>query len=218
MFRLLPYLIICLVILIGSKALSILDYSPKLLKVTEVRAEGKQEATKEEAIAHDEHGGAKAEKKEDKKEESVVQMGPNLCEYSPIEVEILQSLKKRREEIDKREQEISLKENSLNVLAKNIDRKVDSLSKLQADLKQLLEKYEEKRAHEVSALVKIYENMKPKDAARIFDTLELGILLEVSSNMKEVKLAPIIATMDPDKARLLTIEIANHNRIVPENY
>ena len=57
------------------------------------------------------------------------------------------------------------------------------------------------------SLVKIYENMKPKDAARIFEDLELDTLLEVSERMKERKLAGIIAKMSPQKAREITIEL-----------
>ena len=49
--------------------------------------------------------------------------------------------------------------------------------------------------------------MKPKDAARIFEDLELDTLLEVSERMKERKLAGIIAKMSPQKAREITVEL-----------
>ena len=47
--------------------------------------------------------------------------------------------------------------------------------------------------------------MKPKDAARIFNTLDLDVLLNVVSRMSERKSAPVIASMDPERARTLTI-------------
>jgi flagellar motility protein MotE (MotC chaperone) len=57
-------------------------------------------------------------------------------------------------------------------------------------------------------LVKTYETMKPKDAARIFDTLEMEVLIEVAQRMKEAKLAPVLAAMDPAKAQSVTVELA----------
>jgi flagellar motility protein MotE (MotC chaperone) len=46
--------------------------------------------------------------------------------------------------------------------------------------------------------------MKPKEAAEIFNKLEMDVLLGVAQRMKEGKVAPILASMQPDKARMLT--------------
>ena len=56
--------------------------------------------------------------------------------------------------------------------------------------------------------MKVYESMQPKDAAKIFDDLQLGILMEVAVNMKESSLASVLAKMKPEKARELTIRLA----------
>lgn len=53
----------------------------------------------------------------------------------------------------------------------------------------------------------IYENMKPKDAGRIFEELEMNVLLEVAEKMNNRRLAPILAKMDPKKARDVTEEL-----------
>ena len=58
------------------------------------------------------------------------------------------------------------------------------------------------------SLVKIYENMKPKDAARIFEELEMATLLPVVERMGERRLAPVMADMNPAKARKITEELA----------
>ena len=62
-------------------------------------------------------------------------------------------------------------------------------------------------------LVKIYESMKPKDAARIFAELELSILLDVISRMREQKSASILAAMDPIQAKTVTSELALRNQL-----
>ena len=43
--------------------------------------------------------------------------------------------------------------------------------------------------------------------AQIFDSLELDVLLMVAERMSERKLAPVMALMNPDRAREMTIEL-----------
>ena len=57
-------------------------------------------------------------------------------------------------------------------------------------------------------LVRIYENMRPRDAARIFDELEMPVLIEVVARMKQRAVAPILAGMQPDRAQKVTAELA----------
>ncbi len=54
--------------------------------------------------------------------------------------------------------------------------------------------------------------MKPKDAAEIFDNLELPVLVDVTGRMKEAKLAPVLAAMTPERARILTVKLAQRRR------
>ena len=55
----------------------------------------------------------------------------------------------------------------------------------------------------------MYENMKPKDAARIFDRLDMKILVDVSTQMNPRKMSDILAQMSPDAAERLTVRLAN---------
>jgi flagellar motility protein MotE (MotC chaperone) len=50
--------------------------------------------------------------------------------------------------------------------------------------------------------------MRPRDAATIFNDLEMPVLLQVVDRMKEAKAAPVLAAMQPDKARDLTAKLA----------
>ena len=65
----------------------------------------------------------------------------------------------------------------------------------------------------MKSLVKVYENMKPKDAARIFEKLDMPVLLQVVERMKEQKLAAVLAEMDPGKAKSVTIELATQHQL-----
>ena len=57
-------------------------------------------------------------------------------------------------------------------------------------------------------LVKLYEAMKPRDAATIFDDLDMPVLIELARRMNERKAAAILSSMQPDRARDLTARLA----------
>ena len=84
---------------------------------------------------------------------------------------------------------------------------------LEQSIEVLLAKYEEKKQGEIEQLVRIYGAMKPKDAARIFDSLEMPILLAVVQSMKETKVAPILSAMNSAKATALTEEMSVRRQV-----
>ncbi len=85
---------------------------------------------------------------------------------------------------------------------------------MRTDLEKLLDLQKTKDAAQIASLVKIYENMKPADAAAIFNSLDLAVLVDVSSRMKEAKVSPVLAAMDPVRARLLTVKLAEHRKVM----
>ncbi len=133
--------------------------------------------------------------------------------FSASEVEILQSLAKRRDELDKREQQISQHEALLKAAGVEVDRKIAELNKIRGELEDLLNKQKTAEDERINSLVKIYENMKPKDAANIFNTLDMDVLLPVIGKISERKASPILAAMSPDKAREVTIKLAEQRRL-----
>ena len=126
---------------------------------------------------------------------------------STAEIELLQHLSIRREEIDKREKEFDIRDGLMQAAESRIDKKVVELQNLQATIDSLIQKFDKQQDAKLLSLVKIYENMKPKDAANIFEDLEMQTLLEVAERMKERKLAPVMAKMNPAKAREMTVEL-----------
>jgi flagellar motility protein MotE (MotC chaperone) len=57
-------------------------------------------------------------------------------------------------------------------------------------------------------LVKTYESMKPREAAVIFNEMEMPVLLAVMDRMKDTKVAAILGVMQPDRARMVTAGLA----------
>ena len=123
------------------------------------------------------------------------------------EIDLLQKLSVRREDIEKREREMDVRNGLLKAAEVRIEKKIVELQILQEAIDGLITKFDDQEDAKLLSLVKIYENMKPKDAATIFEDLELDTLLLVAERMKERKLAPIMAKMNPEKAREMTVEL-----------
>ncbi len=126
-------------------------------------------------------------------------------EFSEVRMELFQDLTKRRKALEVRERELSVREALLKAAEQEITQKYDELVSLRSEIQDLLKEQTEEEKKRTTSLVKIYEGMKPKDAARIFNTLDMDVLLNVVSRMSERKSAPILASMDPARARSLTI-------------
>ena len=134
------------------------------------------------------------------------------------EITLLQSLSQRREELEQRAREIDEREVLLKAAEQRIEEKIAELERLQGTIEGLLVKHDEQSETQIQSLVKIYESMKPKDAARIFEELDMDVLLEVVERMKERKTAPILAEMNPDRAKTVTLELAQRRELpLPRN-
>jgi flagellar motility protein MotE (MotC chaperone) len=133
--------------------------------------------------------------------------------FSDAEIGMLQDLAARRKELDARERELETRGGLLTAAETRIDEKVAELKALQAKIEGLLKEYETQEKANMSSLVKIYEKMKPKDAARILEKLDMDILLDVVERMREAKSAPILSQMDPVKAKAVTAELAQRRQL-----
>lgn len=126
---------------------------------------------------------------------------------SPAEIEILLRLAERRDELAKQQRELDAREGLLRAAEIRIERKVAELETLKGVIEARIQVFDKQQEEKLGSLVKIYESMKPKDAARIFEELEMGTLLEVAERMKERKLAPVMAELGPERAREVTVEL-----------
>jgi flagellar motility protein MotE (MotC chaperone) len=127
---------------------------------------------------------------------------------SQSEIDILQALGERRKQLDERERAIEQREALMKAAEQRITEKVNELKAVQAKLEVAVKKTDVEKDDQFKRLVKIYETMKPKEAARIFEQLDDNVLLEVAERMKESKLAPVLASMEPKRATTLTVELA----------
>lgn len=119
----------------------------------------------------------------------------------------------RREQLEKRENELTTREAMAKVAEQRIDQKIKELETLRLQVQTLLGQASAAQAAQIENLVKIYETMKPKEAARIFETLEMPVLLGVVQKMKPARTAAVMAEMDPQKAKDVTVALTRQDQL-----
>jgi flagellar motility protein MotE (MotC chaperone) len=139
---------------------------------------------------------------------------PETPAPSAHEVQVLQQLAARRQALDARTEDIDRRADLLRAGEARLDQKLKELRDLETLLQGLLKSHDAQQEEQIRSLVKIYENMKPKDAARILEQLEMATLLQVAERMAERKLAPVMANMNPAKAKAITEELAKLRQLV----
>jgi len=127
---------------------------------------------------------------------------------SPAELQVLQSLGARRGQLDQRESDLNTQLALMTAAEAKLDAKVKALTGLKADIQGLLKEADAKQGPEIDRLVKVFEGMKPKDAAPRFVLLDDSVRLPIAAKMKERSLSAIVAQMPPTEAKKLTEGLA----------
>lgn len=175
-----------------------------------------EEATTGEAASDKElteYKDPKARDERREREDSLFLASPDFMNES--EVKVLQSLAARRETLNQRESSLDLREKLLMAAENRVSEKIDQLKAIESRITGMLKTRDEEQKAQIASLVKVYETMKAKDAALIFERLDTDTLLEVAARMKEQKVAAIMAKMSPDSAQDLTVKLLKR-REIPE--
>jgi len=138
---------------------------------------------------------------------------PSADKPGALDMAVLKRLNDRRADLDRRGRELDQREALLVATEQRVSQKLTELEAVRNEIQGLLRQVDDKQKAQIDSLVKIYETMKPKEAARIFEALDQPILLDVVERMKEAKTAPILAAMDPMKAREITTALAERRRL-----
>ena len=133
---------------------------------------------------------------------------PAAAPVTDSERALLLDLRARRTELEAREAALNARAAVQDAAEKRLTVRANELAALQQRLEALEAARHDRDETNWRGLVKVYESMRPRDAAVIFNDLDLPVLLQVMDRMKEAKAAPILAAMQPERARLLTAELA----------
>jgi len=134
---------------------------------------------------------------------------------SASEVDVVNSLSKRRRELDVRDSQLAIQANIIAAAEKRVDAKIAQLKQLQAQITASLGQHDDAQKAQIASLVKTYTSMKAKDAARIFNSLPDDVLVPVAHDMKSDILGAVMAQMNAESAKDLTVKLANKLALPP---
>ena len=136
--------------------------------------------------------------------------GPSAAERA-----LLQDLRARRVALESRAEALEARDALVTAAERRLAERIDQLAALQTRLEALDQTRRERDEANWRGMVKTYETMRPRDAAAIFNELDQPVLLQVLDRMKEAKAAPVLAAMQPDRARQVTADLAKWRTRTP---
>jgi flagellar motility protein MotE (MotC chaperone) len=132
----------------------------------------------------------------------------NPQSVSPSERAILERLQARRQELEQRARELEIRESLLKSAEKRIEGRVEEMKATEARISTATGQKAEQDAARFKGIITMYESMKPKDAAKVFDRLEISVLYDIASQIAPRKMSDILGLMQPEAAERLTVELA----------
>jgi flagellar motility protein MotE (MotC chaperone) len=135
--------------------------------------------------------------------------------FTASEVEVLQNLSKRRAELDSYAAQLNERQALISAAEATAEQKIKELEALKAEIQTLIRTVDDQQTSRIQSMVKMYETMKPREAAAILEQLDMSVTLDILERMKEGKSAAVLASMDPGRAGTVTVEMSRR-RTLPE--
>lgn len=136
----------------------------------------------------------------------------DMAGLSQAEVQVLQALGTRRQELDARGEAIETQDGLMLAAEQRLNERLAELRTLETHVNDLLGQLDTAQEQRLRSLVDVYTRMRAKDAAAVFDGLNDDVLVQVASRMREANLAEVMGRMDPARARALTQMLADRAR------
>ncbi|MGR3321923.1 MAG: MotE family protein [Pseudooceanicola sp.] len=149
--------------------------------------------------------------KEEPAPEPAVMAEPQQCEETPEEM--LRSIKRERQLLAEQKQKLSQREAEVELASETVELERARLGELKAEVESLLDRVKQAHTADVDRLVALYRNMKPKDAAGIMNDLDIEVTVMVLGTMAERDAAPIMAALNPVKARTVSQIILERSKL-----
>jgi len=134
-----------------------------------------------------------AAKGESEQEVSDVKTEPQQCETPE---EIFLAINEERDLLNKQKAALEERKASVSLAEEKLKQETTRLGNLKKDLEGLFARVQQAKSDDLIRLVKIYRGMKPKDAAKIMNTLDIEVAVMVLGQMKERDASPIFAKLN----------------------
>ena len=139
---------------------------------------------------------------------------PVVAEPTGEELNHLMRLAERKKELDAREEELNRMEVEMSKQKEELQKKVGDLEKMRNSISTILEERVKGDDQKIETLVQFYSNMKAPQAAKIFETLDEDLGVQILGRMKKKNAAEILNLMKAEKAQMFTEKFAGYKRTV----
>jgi flagellar motility protein MotE (MotC chaperone) len=172
-------------------------------------AKGKEEADASKDLSQGEPNAEEHASAEDSDME-----GDASCPPPPAE--LAASLLEREGRLASQEAAIADREAAIALANEAVTLRLEELKKAEEELRATLALADGAAEEDIARLVAVYETMKPKDAARLFDAMDAEFAAGFLGSMRPDAAGAIMAGMTPEKAYAVTAILAGRNSSVPK--
>lgn len=128
------------------------------------------------------------------------------------EINHLSKLNERKKELDEREEELSRMEQELTAQKEELDKRLKDLEDVRRGISSVLEEKVKGDDKKIDTLVQMYSDMKAPQAAKVFETMDEDLAVDILGRMKKKNAADIMNLLKPEKAQILSEKFAGYKR------
>ncbi|WP_425097625.1 MotE family protein [Tropicibacter sp. S64] len=129
---------------------------------------------------------------------------------------LIEALNKREARVKQREQDIDVRMQALSLAEQEIDRKLAELEAAERKLRDTLALAQTAAEDDLTRLTDVYANMKPKQAAALFEEMDPEFAAGFLARMRSDAAAAIMAGLTPNAAYTISVVLAGRNANVPK--
>ncbi len=128
------------------------------------------------------------------------------------ELDHLSKLRDKKKELDAREEEINRLDSELQKQKGDLEARLKELRETREQISKMLEDRVKNDESKVETLVQMYSNMRPPQAAKVFETLDEDLAIDILGRMKKKSAADIMNLLKPEKAQIFSEKFAGYKR------
>lgn len=137
------------------------------------------------------------------------------CETPEDMKTLLEALQERGRTLEEREAAVRNREQALKLVEQEVGQKITALTSAEEDLRRMIALTENAAENDVAQLTKVYESMKPKQAAALFEEMDPVFAAGFLARMRPNAAADVLAGLSPGAAHGISVILAGRNATAP---
>jgi flagellar motility protein MotE (MotC chaperone) len=129
--------------------------------------------------------------------------------------ELLAAIRAREAQLERDAERLAERRQTLNVAEAKLAEQLAAFEEARAGLEETLAIADGAAERDIARMTAVYEHMKPEDAARIFERMELSFASGLLVRMNPESAAQVLTGMEADRAYAITLMIASRNALAP---